>query len=522
MNGIFGPAESPLHLFDHAAAAMAVTDQDGTVIRVNAALCTLLGIPREHLLGNPWSAHLDPSERAAFARDMVDARVGTGPARQAERRLRHADGSAVDLLVTMVGVLDHHDDGRCILLHLHPPGRPPASTRRKRHVAVVEPDPSDSAEALQVHASREATLAALGQRVLGGLDLDGLMGEVAGAVAAVLEVDHVAVFDLRPGGTAMRLRAAVGWDDEQLGLTLLGGPEIPGPDAPATRESPVTLDELLGPERSAELAGQGIHAGAIALIGGTGRPTGVLAIYATRPCELSGGDLELLQAMADLVGAAVEHRSLDAQRRRLVDATVAASEQERATLAAALHEGPVQNLAVLTLRLEQARMSLAAGRLETTERQLAELQASMATEIAGLRRLMSELRPPDLDELGLSEAVREQVRAFQRDTSMDATFESTLAERLRPDLETLLYRVTQEALASVPRRTGTEQRVRIALHAGADAIELRIADDGPEPERHGDLTGIREQVELAGGRWEVTSRPGGGTTLGVSFDQAGA
>jgi signal transduction histidine kinase len=177
---------------------------------------------------------------------------------------------------------------------------------------------------------------------------------------------------------------------------------------------------------------------------------------------------------------------------------------------------------VLTLRLEQARMSLAAGRLETTERQLAELQSSMASEIAGLRRLMSELRPPVLDELGLSEAVREQVRAFQRDTSVDATFESTLAERLRPDLETLLYRVTQEALANVPRRTGKSQRVRIALHAGADAIELRIADDGPEPERHGNLTGIREQVELAGGRWEVTTRPGGGTTLGVSFDQAGA
>ena len=104
-----------------------------------------------------------------------------------------------------------------------------------------------------------------------------------------------------------------------------------------------------------------------------------------------------------------------------------------------------------------------------------------------------------------------------------------LAERLRPDLETLLYRVTQEALANLARTARTEQRVRIALHSGADAIELRIADDGAgldaaeqlQPDQTA-LVGIRQQVELAGGRWELSTRPGGGTTLGVSFDQAGA
>jgi PAS domain S-box-containing protein len=518
MNGTFGPAENPLHLFDHSPAAMAISDAGGTVVRVNDALCELLGHTRDELAGSAHAELFVSAERRDVTSEALDVRGGSRPFAQGTRRLLHADGHQLDLLVTLAPVADEQDERRFVLTHLHEPARSAGYGRRKRHVAVVEDAGSDTMEQFRIHAGREATLAALGRRVLGGMELDRLMGEVAGTVAAALCVDHAAVFELRPGGTTMRLRAAVGWDDDQLGTTLLGVPgQLPSGTVPT---GPVTLDELLGDERAAVVAQQGIFAGAIALIGGAGEATGVLAAYATRPHEFARGDLEYLQALADLLAAAIEHRTLDEQRRRLFDATMAASVQERATLASALHEGPVQNLAVLTLRLEQARMNLASGRLDATERLLIQLQESMAAEITGLRRLMRELRPPVLDELGLSEAMREQVRLFQRDTAMDATFESTLAaERLRPDLEVLLYKVTQESLAGVARRASAE-RVRIALHAAAERIELRIAGDGPAD---GDeLGGLRQQVEQAGGRWELTSAPGGGTTLGVSFDQAGA
>jgi signal transduction histidine kinase len=211
----------------------------------------------------------------------------------------------------------------------------------------------------------------------------------------------------------------------------------------------------------------------------------------------------------------------------MLDATAAASEHQRAHITAALHEGPVQNLSVLSLRLEQARLVLAQGRNDSAERMLAQLQESMAGEIAGLRRLMHQLRPPELDELGLSEAVREQVRSFQRRYAVQTSFESTLAERLPADLETLLYRVTQEALLSLTRH-GHPDRVRVALHGGADNVELRIADDRAvtgaevEPSTAGEpgLVGVRQQVELAGGHWEVTTRPDGGSTIDVRFGQA--
>jgi len=521
-----GPSLGPLHLFEESTAAMAVMDQAGTIIRVNRALCDLIGQPRVAFHETAWAALHTADQRAAVTADLLAVRADATPVHQAERRLRSSDGRELELLATLVPLADEHGESRCVLAHLQRPGTA-VTTRRKRQLAVVDHEAVSpgAAERLRLHAAREATLAALGQRVLGGLGIDQLLGEVAGLVAWALGVEHAAIFEPRPGGTTMRLRAAVGWDDERLGLTLAASPLHPPAEGGKVA---VTLVDVLGDDRAADLAEQGVHAGAIALIDWAGdNGAGVLATYASSPHEFQPGDLEFLQAMADLLAGGIAHHQRDDQRRRMLDATAAASEHQRAHITAALHEGPVQNLSVLSLRLEQARLVLAQGRNDSAERMLAQLQESMAGEIAGLRRLMHQLRPPELDELGLSEAVREQVRSFQRRYAVQTSFESTLAERLPADLETLLYRVTQEALLSLTRH-GHPDRVRVALHGGADNVELRIADDRAvtgaevEPSTAGEpgLVGVRQQVELAGGHWEVTIRPDGGSTIDVRFGQA--
>jgi PAS domain S-box-containing protein len=521
-----GPSLGPLHLFEESTAAMAVMDQAGTVIRVNRALCDLIGQSRVAFHETTWAALHTADQRAAVTADLLAVRADAAPVHQAERRLRSSDGRELDLLATLVQLADERGESHCVLGHLQRPGTA-VTSRRKRQLAVVDDEAVSpgAAERLRLHAAREATLAALGQRVLGGLGIDQLLGEVAGLVAWALGVEHAAIFEPRPGGTTMRLRAAVGWDDERLGLTLASSPLHPPAEGGRVA---VTLVDVLGDDRAADLADQGVHAGAIALIDWAGdNGAGVLATYASSPHEFQPGDLEFLQAMADLLAGGIAHHQRDDQRRRMLDATAAASEHERAHITAALHEGPVQNLSVLSLRLEQARLVLAQGRNDSAERMLAQLQKSMAGEIAGLRRLMHQLRPPELDELGLSEAVREQVRSFQRRYAVQTSFESTLAERLPADLETLLYRVTQEALLSLTRH-GHPDRVRVALHGGADNVELRIADDRAvtgaevEPSTAGEpgLVGVRQQVELAGGHWEVTTRPDGGSTIDVRFGQA--
>jgi signal transduction histidine kinase len=225
---------------------------------------------------------------------------------------------------------------------------------------------------------------------------------------------------------------------------------------------------------------------------------------------------------------------LQRSREQLVNAR----EEERRRLRRDLHDELAPTLAALALTAATARDRTTHD--PSTAALLDELYAGLRGAVGDIRRLVYELRPPALDERGLTEAVRDQVQAFRRMTDLDCTFESTLAERLRPDLEALLYRVTQEALANLARQARADQgrvdRVRVALHAVADAVELRIADEehaaGPgglgvvevQPAQAGrqTLDEMRAQVEQAGGHWEVTPSPGGGTVIGVTFRQSGA
>jgi signal transduction histidine kinase len=101
-----------------------------------------------------------------------------------------------------------------------------------------------------------------------------------------------------------------------------------------------------------------------------------------------------------------------------------------------------------------------------------------------------------------------------------------LHKRLAPDLETVLYRVTQESLNNIGKHAGAS-RVTVSLVAENGSVRLRINDDGVgfDPsmagrllsEGHFGLAGMRERVEMVGGRLVVDSAPGGGTTVAVEM-----
>jgi signal transduction histidine kinase len=103
---------------------------------------------------------------------------------------------------------------------------------------------------------------------------------------------------------------------------------------------------------------------------------------------------------------------------------------------------------------------------------------------------------------------------------------SGLETRLAPDLETVLYRVTQESLNNVGKHAGAS-RVTVSLAAENGSVRLRINDDGvgfdPEAagrllnEGHFGLAGMRERVEMAGGRFQLETRPGAGVVVRALF-----
>jgi signal transduction histidine kinase len=233
-------------------------------------------------------------------------------------------------------------------------------------------------------------------------------------------------------------------------------------------------------------------------------------------------DLEVKGAA--LQRALHELRVVQADRDRLLDRTVRATEEERARVAVDLHDGPIQQFTVLGFRLGKARSRLRTGELTETDEALDVVERELSAGIAELRRLMSDLRPPALDEGGLEAAIRDQVELFRRRTGAEITFEADPDCELDPDTQVVLYRITQEALINVTRHASATH-VHVSFTTPNSHAALDIRDDGVgfdqkraaafAQDGHFGLAGMAQRASMVGGRFEVHSAPGRGTSIHV-------
>jgi two-component system sensor histidine kinase UhpB len=246
-----------------------------------------------------------------------------------------------------------------------------------------------------------------------------------------------------------------------------------------------------------------------------------------RTRELERTTQELRSRQDELQDAFERLRRLETERRRLLDHTVEATEDERRRIAAALHDGPIQHLAAIVFRLENLRTELTRGEvLSDMASSVAQTQDDLRDEVIALRRLITQLRPPVLDHLGLEDALREHLESVRLDSGLDFTIQLGLKDRLDTDLETVAYRVSQEALTNVVKHADA-RHVWVLLEERDDIVVLEVGDDGVGfyPERrsalgadgHVGLIAMRERVEGAGGTWVLSSAPGEGTLVRSLF-----
>jgi signal transduction histidine kinase len=243
------------------------------------------------------------------------------------------------------------------------------------------------------------------------------------------------------------------------------------------------------------------------------------------PMIAGGWALLFLLTMVRLIALA-RQVAAQAERRRALGQVIQATEDERTRISRDLHDGPVQQLAVLTYAVHGIKRRLGRGDMIGANRMLEGLEDGLTKEVQSLRRLMTELRPPVLDERGLEVALRDQVTAFARQSGLRASFESRLPGRLPQDLETVLYRVAQEALHNVAKHAKAES-VTVGLYGDDEIVVLTVRDDGigfdvtrpSELLRHGHygLAGMRERAAIAGGRFEVRSTRGEGSVVEVTL-----
>lgn len=241
-------------------------------------------------------------------------------------------------------------------------------------------------------------------------------------------------------------------------------------------------------------------------------------------------NLTVLQTLARQLVIAIENARLyervqekEELRGELLERIVAAQEEERKRLARELHDQTGQTLAGLAMGLHSVE-SLMQSDPQLAGKRVQELERMSAGAVDDLRLMINDLRPAQLDDLGLVPALREMANRAAERTGMQVQVNaSDSRRRLRPVLETTLYRLAQEALNNAARHSRAA-RVTITLRLAAQEVTLDIRDDGvgfvPEvvvgaqaPRRAWGLLGMQERVRLVGGSLVIQSEPGKGTRL---------
>jgi two-component system NarL family sensor kinase len=213
-------------------------------------------------------------------------------------------------------------------------------------------------------------------------------------------------------------------------------------------------------------------------------------------------------------------RHAQAERERFLSQAIQASETERRRIARDLHDGAVQNLAGVSYSLTAAADRI--GSLSSDESAAAMREAASSTRgtIKELRSLLVDIYPPDLHRTGLEAAVRDLVASLApRGVAAHVDVPGDLD--LRPEIETLFYRCTQEALRNVAAHAdASEVTVRVETLDGR--VRLRVGDNGrgfaPEAAAQDGHFGLVMLADLAselGGRLDIQSEPGSGTCVQV-------
>ena len=261
------------------------------------------------------------------------------------------------------------------------------------------------------------------------------------------------------------------------------------------------------------------------------------AIYLeSRTSEIPGDPPRRLLLVRDVTAARVADQTIrslfkflqdrDEDRTRIMRRTNAAIEGERNRIARDLHDGPVQGVSAASLSLEAVLLMLKAGEIDEGLGILSKVRSELSEEADNLRRLMSGLRPPLLEERGLIPALRETVDRFGRDNLVHTEFSGRASGEIPQDLETLAYRVVQEALSNSAKHAHPVS-VTVAVETTGGQLRVEIVDDGEgfdagkareylQSGRVG-LASMRERVELANGTFMVHSAPGRGTTVVASL-----
>jgi signal transduction histidine kinase len=202
--------------------------------------------------------------------------------------------------------------------------------------------------------------------------------------------------------------------------------------------------------------------------------------------------------------------------RQYAQKALLSQEEERQRLSHELHDGTLQDLVGLAQRVELCRSELNVDPQRASQR-LDELQKLLGQTLDGVRRISNALRPPVLEDFGLTialDALCKDLRQEKPDVQCDYTVYGP-PRRLQPDLELAVYRVVQEALTNIRKHALDARRVQVDLAFGETEIQATVKNDGAVftnreahlyvRSGHLGLAGMYERARLFGGKLDITA-----------------
>ncbi|CAG0945693.1 two-component system, NarL family, sensor histidine kinase ComP [Anaerolineae bacterium] len=264
-----------------------------------------------------------------------------------------------------------------------------------------------------------------------------------------------------------------------------------------------------------------------------GKMLGSLFVANRRENHFTPEDETLLNTMGWQIAMTVINARLfetvknkEKERAKMLDQIISAQEEERGRIARELHDETSQAVSALILGLDTAETAREINPAEAVAIQ--QSNKTIARQmLENLRRIIADLRPALLDDMGLVPAVARHARKRLNPLGIVLRFDvdDVQGQRLPPDLEIVLFRVVQEAINNIIRHArASKVTIKLAIHS--NCTTLRIEDDGqgfdPRAAQSSDsqdngfgLRGIQERVSIIGGEFELQTAPGQGTVVTV-------
>lgn len=367
------------------------------------------------------------------------------------------------------------------------------------------------------------------------VELGKLFGVILEIVLKETEADSVSLMLLDEAGQELVVKAALGPLERRSNGKERVGEGLAGWVVKTAEPLMYSAETHIEPPLRRARAEMGAFSVLCLPLVAKGRVIGVLRSSKSKGTPFSFSDLEFLSILCGQVAIAIENarliRNVKTEQIRvahLVKQATIAQEEERKRISLEMHDGAAQWMVAASYRIHAFERILAKHKFAEAGAELSEIRNIIDQSIKELRRVIADLHPPALGELGLLGALCQNLESFEKDTGITYSFQiEGRPLSLPPISEIAVYRCTQEALANA-RKHAQATKVDVTLRFHEDELCVAIRDNGKgfnlsqvignaKSAGQVGLLGMKDRVETLGGTLSIETAAGAGTTVNYTL-----